>query len=669
MNGFCQSFTAYGRVTAVDPGKAEFAIERRCKDTLTIRAGANTNFGVVANLDNLNRDRVPDPAAAPPGLAGPAMNVLKYVREGDYLMVGGVRQENAGVTIHEARSVTLAHSEKGKYAFEDSHWWIDQISQMADQWLDSLFDSTRDYKISDFSELYRTNLNITGEPTDDNVQECATLSRLIYGLSSAYLMTGSDRYLLAARAGVQYQREAFRSLSHDGAYCFWAFGRRRGVGGSKLLITSENEDDRNTIPLYEQIYALAGLAQYYRITQEWEVLEDIRRTVKSFLQFYHDSPDNMGKGYPGAGGYFSHLDFSTMRPDTPGLAHNRSRKNWNSVGDHIPAYLINVILALDPVGKKTGKRDYTRFLKVCRDILFETSKCIVEKFPDQTNYVCERFFADWSQDHEWRWQQNRAICGHNLKIAWNLTRVAFYFQGLAASSLNGNEKKAWSDHAAKCQSVAKDIGLKMATYGLDMARGGIFDAVERVPSNGMPIEFPWSCTKDFWQQEQGMLAYLILHGADPGTPLWLELARESEMFWSCFFLDRDRRGYFFRTTEGGDPVIQGGYGQKAGHSTCAYHAFELCYLAHVYTRSFVVPNDGDFCLYFKLSPGGEFTSINVLPDFFVPGMVKITSIHINGIDRTEELMPDQGVFQIDLTGVLAAEAETEVQVSFEASRT
>ncbi len=87
---------------------------------------------------------------------------------------------------------------------------------MADRILDHLFDARRSYTIDDFSKFYRTNLNIHGQPTDDTVQECAVLSRLLYDLSSAYLMTGAERYLLAARAAADYLREAFRSLSHDG---------------------------------------------------------------------------------------------------------------------------------------------------------------------------------------------------------------------------------------------------------------------------------------------------------------------------------------------------------------------------------------------------------------------------------------------------------------------
>ena len=36
----------------------------------------------------------------------------------------------------------------------------------------------------------------------------------------------------------------------------------------------------------------------------------------------------------------------TLDPRSETLGHNRARKNWNSVGDHAPAYLINVVVAL-----------------------------------------------------------------------------------------------------------------------------------------------------------------------------------------------------------------------------------------------------------------------------------------------------------------------------------
>lgn len=664
MQDFYQSLTLYGKVTEINVTNATFKLQCRSGDLIQVKVRETTWFNVLTNLDNLDRDRIADPSDAS-NSGSPSWNVAKYLKKGTVLTVMGIYQENGDNQCVEASTVHLPHWQPDSFLFEETHWWLDQIALMADKWLDDLFDSTRSYKIDDFSKFYRTNLNITGGPTNDTVQECATLSRLIYGLSSAYLLTGSERYLLAAKAGVAYQRESYRSLSHDGEYCFWAFGRRPGVDGSKLVVTSENMDDRGTIPLYEQIYAIAGLVHYYRITLDWEVLEDIRRTVNAFLAFYHDDlKAKTSKGFPGLGGYFSHLDYATMRPDTEALGDNKSRKNWNSIGDHIPAYLVDLLLALDPVPKGPGNRKLAEFRAICRQILDETSKIIVEHFPDpNSDYVNERFFADFKPDHSWGWQQNRAIVGHNLKIAWNLSRIAFYYQAMAENK-TGDEKQELVEHADKCLAFAKVIGRKIAEVGLDKIRGGIFDAVERNPDNSMPVEFSWGSTKDFWQQEQGILAYLILHGADPEDPSWLDLARESEMFWNCFFLDRDRQGIYFRTTENGDPVVRGGYANKGGHSVSGYHAFELNYLAHLYTRAFVIKDhhaDNNFCLYFKIGANCEQETINVLPDFFPPGLLRINRIRINGIDRTEDLKPNSDDdFQIPVE-----QSPTEIELAIE----
>jgi len=70
-------------------------------------------------------------------------------------------------------------------------------------------------------------------------------------------------------------------------------------------------------------------------------------------------------------------------------------------------------------------------------------------------------------------------------------------------------------------------------------------------------------TKDFWQQEQAILAFLILFGYTK-KKLYLELAREAMAFWNVFFLDLDNGGVYFRTTGEGIPVVKGGYATKGG---------------------------------------------------------------------------------------------------------
>ncbi len=683
FHGLVETITLAGTLIAVNANSPSPSFKLRCRSDDVVEVFVEepgTAYEVLKNVDNIGRDKFPDDAGPQ---ADPVMKLRRYLAPllalapDTLVYVRGLRQQVEDRERFVARTVYLLQSSPDMpYVFEEAHWWLDQTSRLVDRWLDDFFDASRDYTVSDFSRFYTTNLNIVGQETDDDVQECATLSRLIYGLSSAYLLTGCERYFLAARSAVSYQRQAFRSLTSDGAHCFWAYGRRRKQVGDKwvetLVFASEGPDDSGTIPLYEQIYALAGLAQYYRITADWEVLEDIRRTMTTFDDYYLDDGKSNKKWSKGYGGYVSHLDPITMRPDTKVLADNRMCKNWNSIGDHIPAYLVNVVLALDPLphgdAMTVGLHDLAEQATSMLDYLLEL---IVDKFPseksdppeERSDFVNERFFDNWKWDHNYKWQKDRAIVGHNLKIAWNLTRCAFYLDARARRREDRNETpeevQKLRDLAVRCRETATGLADKMAKVGVDVLRGGVFDAVQRHPNryNGMPTEFVWGSTKDFWQQEQGILAYLVMYGATSDAThkeFYLKLARECMAFWNLFFLDRDNQGIYFRTTEGGLPWIEGIYGQKGGHSMSGYHALELNYLAHLYQRTYlpVHGQDKGFCLYFRVLSNREQSSINVLPDFFPEHRVAIDTVRVNGIDRTDQLKPTSvDDFQLRLDGI------------------
>jgi hypothetical protein len=213
--------------------------------------------------------------------------------------------------------------------------------------------------------------------------------------------------------------------------------------------------------------------------------------------------------------------------------------------------------------------------------------------------------------------------------------------------------------AGDLEKLATQLADNMAVAGIDQVRGGCFDAVERQPRAGYPIEFAWSNTKDFWQQEQAVLAYLIIYGRS-GNPDHLALAREMMAFWNQYFLDHDNRGVNFRVTADGVPVIQGDYSVKAGHAVAGYHSFELNYLAHTYICTYVQPKakaetltgkatfpttDHNFCLFFRPNKDARHKTLNVLPDFMPPGALQIRSITINGVAKPD-FNPDK--FQIVL---------------------
>src|SRR5690606_18449762 len=262
----------------------------------------------------------------------------------------------------------------------------------------------------------------------------------------------------------------------------------------------------------------SGLTQYYRITQDTKILSYIQMTIEAFQDFYYDRKRDDDPAFSGKGGYFSHIDTVSMRPDSPALANgaydNVLKKNWNSIGDHIPAYMVNLLLAIDPLPE--GKQDeWKKFRQLCWQIMDECVENILDHFfTDDSPFVNERFTADWKQDLTWGWQQNRGIVGHNLKISWNLTRCGNYYlsrsRELRADRLDAEAAK-YDQLAARCFAKASELAEKMDKLGVDQARGGIWDAVERKANEDGVHEFAWGSTKDFWQQEQAILAYYILH--------------------------------------------------------------------------------------------------------------------------------------------------------------
>lgn len=637
-------------------------------DLLLVSVSRKTWYEVLRNVGDEGRDRVPEPDE---GVVETSIGkreeskdkemwdakraLLKYLRTNVMVSIRGVASLDGENSSFSARRIVLMHSQPGCFGWEETHWWLQQINTLFEQWMDVLFQDKREITENDFAHFYRTHVDFLGGTTANDTQECATMSRFLYGLSSSYLLTGNDRAFSAAKACAAYMINAFSTLSHDHLYCFWKFGRRLDGKSTKSLISSINEDDFGSFALYEQIYALAGLTQYYRICQDTNILFYITRTISAFEMFFRDEERPNDSCFTGKGGYFSHIDPVTMRPDSPSLNKNRMRKNWNSIGDHIPAYLVSLLLAIDPLPVSVGENDsWKKLQELCRTILDDCVDNILEHFPpeDKSLFVNERFHADWSPDHEWGWQANRGIVGHNLKISWNLTRCSHYYEYLAEHARldHSDEAKAYEVRAKRCCEIADLLGQNMEKVGVDLVRGGVFDALERVPGNGMPTEFTWEPTKEFWQQEQAILAYYIMYGKDEKNTRFLELARYCAAFWSLYFVDQENRKIYFRTTESGMPVVQDGFGIQGGHAIAGYHAFELNFLAHIYIRTYVPQvggGDDTFCITFRPYKNGIKT-LNVLPDFFRPGDLKILGVRFNGLPQP---VRDEYRFQIDISSL------------------
>lgn len=503
-----------------------------------------------------------------------------------YLFAIGIFYPEKGGHTFEVKALVFPETSLGVYRFEEPDWWVKQARSIADFYIKAEFGGSDkvDYR------NYRTLLSLTGERKPDFRQETDTISRMIYGLASTFLLTGEDRFLDVAEKGVAYLREHMRFFDVDENIVYWYHGIDVRCEREHKIFASEFGDDYDAIPMYEQIYALAGPTQTYRCNGDPAITKDIKMTIDLFDRFFLDKEKE---------GYFSHLDPLTLDPRAESLGRNRARKNWNSVGDHAPAYLINLWLA-------TGKPKYKEFLKY-------TADCIAKYFPDyeHSTFVQEKFREDWSHDKTWGWQQNRGVIGHNLKIAWNLMRI---------NSLAPSESYV---------DFAKKIGEIMPGVGMDVQRGGWYDVMERELEEGQEHHrFAWHDRKAWWQQEQAILAYQILYGILK-DPQYLKLARESAAFYNSFFLDHDDGAVYFNVLNNGIPFLLGTERLKGSHSMSCYHSIELCYLSAVYIN--LLHTKQPLELYFKPMVNNDFyaNTLRVEPDILPAGSVRIEAVWVD----------------------------------------
>jgi len=561
--------TIAGHVTTYDSSRGVFELKTSAGETYEVHLTPDCSAEMLRNLDEPYVD---------------ACNHLpQLLTEGRHLFVYGTfYPENGGYT-YEAKRIVFNGRAVGEFSFENRGWWTNQLDSLADFYRKAQFGA----EAIDYRE-YRTNIRLGGEKSDSHVQETDTISRMVYGMASAYLLTGNDEYLEIAERGTQYLRDHMRFVDSDNDIVYWYHGVKIDGDYEKKLFTSEFDDDYDAIPMYEQIYALAGPTQTFRVTGDRRIASDIDHTMRLFENHFRDVE---------GGGYYSHIDPVLLSPDHESLGANRARKNWNSVGDHAPAYLINAYLA-------TGEEKY-------REMLERTFDTIVERFPDYEHspFVNERFCKDWSHDLEHTWQGDRAVVGHNLKIAWNLMRM---------NSVTPKDSY---------RELAEKIAKIMPAVGSDRQRGGWYDVVARTLKPGQEWHrFAWHDRKAWWQQEQAILAYLILSGTVGGEDNLAE-ARQAAAFYNAFFLDHDEGAVYFNVLASGMPYLLGTERLKGSHSMSMYHSAELCYLATTYTALLISGQSLD--LYFKPRPDAH-RLLRVAPDMLPVGSFRLERVEIDG---------------------------------------
>ena len=100
----------------------------------------------------------------------------------------------------------------------------------------------------DFSQ-YRTQITVEGTKVGNALrQETDTISRMVYGFATAYLLTGEDKYLEAAEKGTEYLREHLRFIDHKDDIVYWYHAIDVKGGHERKIFASEFGDDYDAHP-------------------------------------------------------------------------------------------------------------------------------------------------------------------------------------------------------------------------------------------------------------------------------------------------------------------------------------------------------------------------------------------------------------------------------------
>ncbi|HEY1406853.1 MAG TPA: AGE family epimerase/isomerase [Spirochaetota bacterium] len=204
------------------------------------------------------------------------------------------------------------------------------------------------------------------------------ISRIAYGYSVAYLLSGDDHYLELA----QYALDYLFKYGWDEKNSGWILYRDRHNVTSPYY-------QKN---LFDQTYGNLGPVMYYFTTHDKSMLPYVEKT-HSLIQTKAWDPVN--KGY-----------YAEMGPE---WTRTVSTKSFNSQIDTCTAYLIYYYMATKDTKLLT---DFSRIAD------FTATKMI----DPATGFVGETFTDDWKSIENMLW------VGHNLKTGWVLLR-AYYLTG------------------------------------------------------------------------------------------------------------------------------------------------------------------------------------------------------------------------------------------------
>ena len=259
----------------------------------------------------------------------------------------------------------------------------------------------------------------------------AMISRQIFSFSTAYLLSGEEKYLEVARKAVDYLLE----YGWDKEYGGW-FGSITQTGAPKDTVKGASL----------QLYSNVGLTQYYLVTGDDRALSHVLKSVEILKTYAHDEEFD---GY-----------YMTLNRDLSVKEFTKAKHSHYGQGSLMP----NLILA-------TRDPEVLSFAEHLADL------SIAHMIDPEEGWILgypSRF------DREWNYTPYMVEGTESIYLGANSTAALFF---LRLYHLSG--KESYLKHG-------KALGDKLCRYGWDAERGGWYNLVEKAPPHRpLPSQDIW----------------------------------------------------------------------------------------------------------------------------------------------------------------------------------
>ncbi|MCK4289157.1 MAG: AGE family epimerase/isomerase, partial [Bacteroidales bacterium] len=254
--------------------------------------------------------------------------------------------------------------------FEGNFWKNQALTDILPYWTK--------YSLDTVDGAFITHLDRSWNQISGTEKYPSMISRHIFSYSVAYLFTGEDKYLKIASDAVDFLLEHAWDKEYGGWY------DKLDIQGNPIKTTKGS---------FIQFYTNTGLAMYYLVTHDKNVLEHIEKSNEIAETKRRDSIN---------GGFFNLLN-----RDLSVKSYDRS---FSSEVVPVSSYMLYLYLAT---------RD-DKYLHQAERIM----KMVLNKMKDpETNWILESFDKDWNYKERTDNFENEINIGHNQEVVWMFYRL------------------------------------------------------------------------------------------------------------------------------------------------------------------------------------------------------------------------------------------------------